>query len=306
MINKTTLTVSLLLVWCFAGKALYASINAGKQSASKGYALMVGLRVIDVKMYKKRYSSIATAGAGKDLEHMQQILLSSGFERQNIDTILDTHATRENVLEAVQRTARRLKPNDLFVLYFTGHGDSIPDISGDELDGYDEELVAYDKYILDDDLYKIWNTVHPSIRIVMIVDACHSGTSFKMVDFKVNRNAKTRAAMFANEANFNRNTKKVAFNAFTGEFLQEKFQMIYIGAASDEGTAVGGSSGSLFTNTLLALYLERRRTSQWFSYTYPRFAQEIAIAVGSKQRISYHEIGPVQITFKNTYPFKIR
>jgi hypothetical protein len=56
------------------------------------------------------------------------------------------------------------------------------DISGDEKEGRDEYLVGYNtKFVSDDVLIQEFSKIPKNSRIVMVIDACHSGT---MVDLK--------------------------------------------------------------------------------------------------------------------------
>ena len=63
------------------------------------------------------------------------------------------------------------------VVYFTGHGMSVDDFSGDEKDGKDEALVFKDGAILDDDLKRLLKA-NKNDKLVLLTDCCHSGTIF--------------------------------------------------------------------------------------------------------------------------------
>lgn len=65
--------------------------------------------------------------------------------------------------------------------HYSGHGTKVPDLNGDEDDGYDEALVPLDfdrsGVILDDDLYEIFvKGLPPGVHVVALMDCCHSGT----------------------------------------------------------------------------------------------------------------------------------
>ena len=81
---------------------------------------------------------------------------------------------------------------DELYIHFSGHGQQVTDVSGDEPDGLDEALIPYDaaieygrngykgqNHILDDEL-GVWlealrESVGPKGVIVVALDACHSG-----------------------------------------------------------------------------------------------------------------------------------
>ena len=73
------------------------------------------------------------------------------------------------------------KDIDSLFIYFSGHGLSITDRNGDEIDGMDEALVFKDGYILDDDLYSLMRH-HKCKRLILMVDSCHSGSIFDIHD----------------------------------------------------------------------------------------------------------------------------
>lgn len=71
---------------------------------------------------------------------------------------------------------------DQVCVYFIGHGTRSRDVTGDEVDGYDELLVFRDGMIRDDriaeDIVKAYPINMPKKRLLLISDCCHSGTIF--------------------------------------------------------------------------------------------------------------------------------
>jgi hypothetical protein len=69
------------------------------------------------------------------------------------------------------RTTERL------VFYYVGHGTNVKDLDGDEGDGQDEAFVFDDGIVIDDDLIShLCTNKNPSNAIVLVTDACHSGS----------------------------------------------------------------------------------------------------------------------------------
>lgn len=63
------------------------------------------------------------------------------------------------------------------IVFFAGHGSSVVDVSGDELDGRDEVIITSDGYILDDDIRRILHDMStPNTTAKFIFDCCSSGT----------------------------------------------------------------------------------------------------------------------------------
>jgi len=98
----------------------------------------------------------------------------------NVDTLLDSEATRAKILDKLRAAVSIANYGDLIVFAFSGHGSWIPDDSGDEPDGRDEVLCCHDieqgNWLDDDTLAQIFGERERGVRIVFISDSCHSGT----------------------------------------------------------------------------------------------------------------------------------
>lgn len=98
--------------------------------------------------------------------------------------------TRANILKQFSQLVQFAKNNKgkevrLFVSY-SGHGTGVRDRNGDESDGQDEALCPVDYnlsgFIIDDEIRSSFIDKLPSnVKLVMLVDACHSAT---MLDLK--------------------------------------------------------------------------------------------------------------------------
>lgn len=100
--------------------------------------------------------------------------------------------TRDGILAAMKDMAARAVAGDTVVFYFSGHGAQAPDLSGDEGGGFDEILLPADaagwngaaggvqNALLDDDL-QLWaqGLLSRGVRLVGVIDACHSATGFR-------------------------------------------------------------------------------------------------------------------------------
>lgn len=101
---------------------------------------------------------------------------------------------RADILAALAAVAEKAVSGDTVVFYFSGHGAQAPDMSGDEGGGYDEILLpadatgwkgaigAVENAILDDELQD-WaqSLLSRDVKVVGLVDACHSATGFRAV-----------------------------------------------------------------------------------------------------------------------------
>ncbi|MGL4235386.1 caspase family protein [Tabrizicola sp.] len=102
--------------------------------------------------------------------------------------------TKAGILAALDAAAAASGEGDTVVFYFSGHGAQAPDMSGDEGGGYDELLLpadaagwkgaigAVENAILDDEL-QVWaqGMLDRGVKVVGLIDACHSATGFRAV-----------------------------------------------------------------------------------------------------------------------------
>ena len=114
------------------------------------------------------------------------LISRAGFSSSNIYLLTDASATKSNVQSAITSWLdSREGVNDLVVVFFSGHGTTLADVSPyDEGDGYDEALVVYDDYVLDDEL-DTWLDSLESENILVAIDSCYSGGMIKGTDVSV-------------------------------------------------------------------------------------------------------------------------
>jgi hypothetical protein len=108
------------------------------------------------------------------------------------DGVMIGKPKRDEILAAMHAAAEASEPGDTLVFYFSGHGAQAPDLSGDEGGGYDEILLpadaagwkgaigAVENAILDDEL-QAWaqGALSRGVKVVGLIDACHSATGFR-------------------------------------------------------------------------------------------------------------------------------
>lgn len=128
-----------------------------------------------------------------DVELIEGALLSQGFSKQNILTVINEQGTRDGIINALNGIKSKLSLGDILVVHFSMHGQQVFDDNGDELDRLDESLVphnAFAKYsdsykgenhLRDDDLGNIIKGLRNQLgntgQLLMILDSCHSGSS---------------------------------------------------------------------------------------------------------------------------------
>ncbi len=139
-------------------------------------------------------------GAVADAEDIAGALAALGAE---VTLLRDAEATRARVLDAFADAARRARPGDMIVLSFAGHGVQEPEAHpGEEADGLDETLVfagfapqgaASAERLRDNEIAGLFAQAAEGVRILFVVDACHSGTMTRALDPR-GRQAQVRTA----------------------------------------------------------------------------------------------------------------
>lgn len=117
------------------------------------------------------------AGCVNDARDWRELLERRGYL---VNALLDREATRARIVEALGAAIGQATDNDCVVFTFSGHGSWLPDDDRDEPDARDEMICPYDvmkeQYLLDDDLYDLFCTKAPGVRIYLVADSCHSGS----------------------------------------------------------------------------------------------------------------------------------
>jgi len=124
-------------------------------------------------------------GPGNDVVRMGASLLQWGFtDTANVHVLPNAAASKEGIARGFEWVRERASDSsDVVVIFFSGHGSSVPDQNGDEKDGRDEALVPYDaakftepSQVVIDDSIGVWLGRLATHNVTMIVDACFSGS----------------------------------------------------------------------------------------------------------------------------------
>ena len=164
-----------------APRADYASMYPGGGNPSDRYALLVG-----IDDYPGTQSDLGGVPV-KDALAMREVLINKfGFQDKNIVVLLDEDANREGIINAFTRHLGQAGPNGVAVFYYSGHGMQLRENvatggSRDaEEDNVDEALYIYgnnerSSVLVDDEIGHLTSLLKTD-RLLLIVDACHSGT----------------------------------------------------------------------------------------------------------------------------------
>ena len=112
----------------------------------------------------------------RDVDTIRDLLVNEAeFDSENILVIKDRYATLDNIHYAINSFLGSVPEDGVAVLYYSGHGVQLTADNDSESDKKDEALYLGDSsYLLDDELYALIGCLD-SQKVVVIVDACHSG-----------------------------------------------------------------------------------------------------------------------------------
>lgn len=94
------------------------------------------------------------------------------------------NAYKRDFTDSMEWLRASVKPDDLVLIFFSGHGSTLEDDDNDEADGLDEVFVMYDaegvaqpsaQHVVRDDEFAAWVGRLSTDRTIVFVDACHSG-----------------------------------------------------------------------------------------------------------------------------------
>ena len=135
---------------------------------------------IGINKYKNKKLNLNYAKA--DAEGFSKI-----FKKQKLfETILsydlyDKEATRENVHKTLQKIADKIKPDDIFIMYYAGHGTNIENtfylVTTENTRLYSEKHIKKNSVSYDD--IKQYLSKISALKQVVMLDACQAGTALQ-------------------------------------------------------------------------------------------------------------------------------
>ena len=198
-------------------------------------------------------------GIDLDVNLFTQTVKQFGVLDSNIRVLMDSEATKTNVMRELPRFLSDVGTNDNVFIYFSGHGSQIEDKNGDEADGLDEFLVMHDVNgsdlrqgrltgaLTDDELGLLLKAI-PSERVYMFVDACHSGTVTKGLNL-IHMQNRSLGETTTVEKFWSYKGMAQAKNASRSVAIEATASDNYIAltATQDDEYAIATNKGSIFT-----------------------------------------------------------
>lgn len=168
------------IISIFAGLALI--FMPQPVSAQTKRALVIGLG-------QQADAAWGKINGDKDVPYVKEMLTNADFD--TITTLVNSRATKAAIVDAFKSLIAAGKPGDIVYVHYSGHGQQMKDMGNDEPDALDECWIPYDayrkpcandrgeKHLVDDEvnayLNQLRNRVGDGGKILVVVDACHSG-----------------------------------------------------------------------------------------------------------------------------------
>lgn len=179
----------ILILFCFLSAILFAQ---------EKHALLVGISEYpNVGENVAKWTDIHGAN---DVQLLTVTLKKQGFA---VTTLLNGQSTAKNIRSQMESLVKRVHAGDIVYLHFSCHGQPVEDMDGDEDDGWDEAIVPFDaemmfrkgfyegkNHILDDEIGRMIKRIGDKLglegKCIVVVDACHAGTSSRDDEYPEN------------------------------------------------------------------------------------------------------------------------
>lgn len=119
----------------------------------------------------------ALYGCADDARFLAEAMRAAHLQAAGDQEVLaDAAATRAAFLAGIERLARRARPDDVVLVFFSGHGNVQPAPADDrkELDGLDETAILYDGALTDTEVAEALSRIHAA-TVILAMDSCHAG-----------------------------------------------------------------------------------------------------------------------------------
>jgi len=277
---------------------------------ARGISINVGLNEVDPAGYFGW--NVKLRGCENDARAMSRIAERQGYAPT---LILTQEATSARVFRELALAARSLADGDTLLLTFSGHGSQIDDVTGDEPDLKDEVWLLFDRFILDDEMYNALAQFRVGVRILVVLDSCHSGTAVHFLKLLAEAPSLSERLGLRAELGDHLMPPEIAAEVFDrhrtlfeglqwanmrGEGFRPSASVILLAASQDNQTAKDGEPNSRFTEKLLEVW-----DGGEFRGDHASFFQRIVSLMPPIQTPQMTLLGPADRAFLKQRPFTV-
>jgi metacaspase-1 len=240
----------------------------------------------------------------KDIAAIDRLIRALGVDYRT-EILFDAQANIGEVEQSYAKLAQAAQPGDLVVIAHSRHGGQFRDESGDESDGWDETLVLWDGQV-PDDVHAAWlGYFKPGVRVLLLVDSCHSETMARglvaAAGFSLTRRAKALPRLVALDVRQQQAAQIRQMRAKSPAPITPRAAVISLSACKDNQVAMDGDENGEFTGALLRAWDSGR-----FSKGYGDFIKAIRKRCDNQTPcLTAHGDKRLLKTFKQQRPFTL-
>jgi hypothetical protein len=268
---------------------------------STGISIHLGLNQVDPAQYEGWDGALAACEA--DARDMRALAKTQGFDTAAF--LLSGQATAGALTQALADAAKRLRKGDILFLTCSGHGGQVKDTNNDEGDDrMDETWVLFDRQFVDDELYDIWSSFKPGVRILVLSDSCHSGSVTRVVPPFLEGGPRRRAM----PREVGKKVEKAHRSLYRsiqeahpkGDKVKVRATVLLISGCMDNQYSMDGDRNGAYTAALKRVWAGGK-----FSGNYRAFRNRIASLMDESQSPNYFVVGAPNAVFEAQRPFTI-
>ena len=262
----------------------------------KIFSLHIGVSQVDESHYQNKLAVLSCCET--DAKLMYRLADYLNYDKKML--LLSEQATVLKVKEKITEYSKDLSEGDLCIITYSGHGARIPDLNWDEAieSPADETWCLYDRQMIDDEFPHLWKKFKKGVNVLVLVDACHSGTSIK--GFGQEEQSKelkqSKSIFLAHEALY----RKILGKKNVAE-ADVQCGVLSLAACQDEEEALSGDPVSYFTGILLKILCKQHNQLTNYQVLF-RIVQETSIRE-KNIRPHYLSYGKSTTFFDENKPF---
>lgn len=230
------------------------------------------------------WSASHLPGVMNDVRSMSDLFRRLNFQ---VQTLTEQSATAGATLSAIRSAAGQLTSGDMFLFCYSGHGGQKASQDADE--ALDQYLLTYDQPIVDDQLGRLWPEFRKGVRIVVVTDSCHSGSSVRLATAGADE-PKLMSIGLTKPSDRDERTRDGNIEGLQGSLL-------HMAACLDPELAIDLGSHGAFTDALLTAW------NAGFRASYDQLFGEIKRRIRSRQTPRMTLYGWDQPLFREQRPF---
>lgn len=299
---------------------MLAGASQKTRHAARGWALNVGLNGLSADYYGQSFKPLE--GAENDAVAMQAIARERDFEKCVL--LLGKQATLETTMSEIRAAADDLHDGDFFFLSFAGHGSEIsprwiqsldppPPSVGDK--EHVQTWLLWDRELLDKELRLVWTRFNPGVRILVVLDSCHSYSAWKSLLVQLQGDSTDTPAPEGEPRVLSDSAQEVILDsdrAYYAAKLREALSeadlkrgtvanLLFLTACLDDQRAQDGTPNGVFTGALLSTLQDKAPDS--YTTLLPAVVERVAArTLQQTPRLTPY---PGDVSFASDSPFAI-